>query len=143
MKHKFTLAALTAGALMMGAPAMADTVYLTVSGQTYEVDLLDNEFTADLKAQLPVTLVFENFKENERIAKLPQSIGPGEYTQSYDVKRSDVAYFVPWGVFCVFRVDYHTPQNLAPLGKISNEATIAIENSGSSEVLLSAEPPAQ
>lgn len=137
MKHKFAVSLVAS--LVLGANAMADTVYLTVNSHVYEVNLIDNEFARDLKDLLPVTLSFRNFGANERIADLDKRIGPSSYKQTYEVKRGDLAYYVPWGNLCVFRVSYHSPDDLAPLGSMSEEAIKAVESAGTG--VLSADRP--
>ncbi len=125
---KYKLACTLASSMVLGANAMADAVYLTVNSHVYEVVLLDNEYARDLKAMLPLSLSFKDFGKNERIAYLKESIGPSSYKESYEVKRGDLAYYVPWGNLCVFRVNYHSPYDLAPVGSMNEDALKAVES---------------
>lgn len=132
------LAAVTA--VLAQEDAMAANIQLTVQDKTYQVELYDSTAAQQLLQQLPLKLTFENFGRNERIAYLPHKLGISSYKESVQVKRGDLAYYVPWGNLCVFRVDYHSPDDLMVLGHMGEEAVKAVEQSGDSEVLLQLKP---
>lgn len=109
--------------------AAAETLSLQVDGRTYHIELHDSPEARLLKQALPLQLEFENFGRMERIAYLPQKLNISSWKKPVDVKRGALAYYVPWGNLCVFRVDYHSPNDLIVLGQLSEEAVQAVEKS--------------
>ena len=83
---------------------------------------------------LPLTLSFENFGSNERVAYLPKRLDMDSYDSHLSVKRGDMTYYVPWGNLAVFRKAYSSPSDLAPIGSMPENAISALEQSGDSEV---------
>ena len=83
---------------------------------------------------LPLSLNFENFGSNERIAYLPHKLDMNSYEEPISVKRGGMTYYVPWGNLAVFRKSFSCSADLAPLGAMSEEAISALEKSGSADV---------
>lgn len=119
-----------------GASAMADTLNLNIEGKTYQIELNASAEAQLLKAALPLKLEFEDFGRNERIAYLPHKLDIKSWKKPVEVKRGSLAYYVPWGNLCIFRVDYSSPNDLVLLGQMSEEAVRAVEKHGSGTLSL-------
>lgn len=136
--HKvWTLAAGLGLAALTGGNAMAQDIVMTVGERSFSVTLEDNVYAEEFLNSLPVTLTFEDFGRNERIAYLDEKLSVRSYRDSLQVKRGDLCYYVPWGNLCAFRVNYSSPNDLLRLGSMSEEALQALEGSGSSPVTFS------
>lgn len=116
---------------------MAQDLELKLNRTSYQITLEDSAQAQLLVEQLPLTLTFEDFGRNERIAYLPHKLDIAKWKQSAEVKRGDLAYYVPWGNLCVFRVNYHSPNDLVILGHMDEETVRAIESSADAEATLS------
>ena len=47
---------------------MSETIQVSVDGKSYPIEMADNADARTFLARLPMTLTFENFGRNERIA---------------------------------------------------------------------------
>ena len=114
---------------------MAQDVIMTIADTDYKVTVDENTQAGKLFLNsLPLTLSFENFGSNERIAYLPKRLDMDSYDSHLSVKRGDMTYYVPWGNLAVFRKAYSSPSDLAPIGSMPENAISALEQSGDSEV---------
>ncbi|HIV14905.1 MAG TPA: hypothetical protein IAB18_03195 [Candidatus Avisuccinivibrio pullicola] len=138
MLKVWMLAAGMALAALTGGSAMAQDIVMTVGERSFTVTLEDNAYAEEFLKELPVTLSFEDFGRNERIAYLDEKLSVRSYKEAVQVKRGDLCYYVPWGNLCAFRVNYSSPGDLLRLGSMSEEALRAIEGSGSSPVTFRA-----
>ena len=111
------LALLLAAGCAAGGESMAQDLELKLNGTSYQITLEDSAQAQLLVEQLPLTLTFEDFGRNERIAYLPHKL--------------DIA---KWNVF---RVNYHSPNDLVILGHMDEETVRAIESSADAEATLS------
>ncbi|MBU3826720.1 MAG: hypothetical protein IAA31_04425 [Candidatus Anaerobiospirillum merdipullorum] len=123
-------------AALYGGTAMATDLTLELNGKNYAITLYDSKEAQLLLAALPQTLEFENFGSMERVAYLDKKLPLASYKQTVEVKRGSLAYYVPWGNLCVFRKDYHSPNDLVLLGEMNEDTVKAIEGSGSASATL-------
>ena len=118
-----------------GSIAMAQDVIMTINDTEYVVTVDENTAAGKLFfLLLPLSLNFENFGSNERIAYLPHKLDMNSYEEPISVKRGGMTYYVPWGNLAVFRKSFSCSADLAPLGAMSEEAISALEKSGSADV---------
>ena len=118
-----------------GSIAMAQVVIMTINDTEYVVTVDENTAAGKLFLEvLPLSLNFENFGSNERIAYLPHKLDMNSYEEPISVKRGGMTYYVPWGNLAVFRKSFSCSADLAPLGAMSEEAISALEKSGSADV---------
>ncbi|WP_050778989.1 cyclophilin-like fold protein [Succinatimonas hippei] len=118
-----------------GSIAMAQDVIMTINDTKYVVTVDENTAAGKLFLEvLPLSLNFENFGSNERIAYLPHKLDMNSYEEPISVKRGGMTYYVPWGNLAVFRKSFSCSADLAPLGAMSEEAISALEKSGSADV---------
>lgn len=118
-----------------GSIAMAQDVIMTINDTEYVVTVDENTAAGKLFLEvLPLSLNFENFGSNERIAYLPHKLDMNSYEEPISVKRGGMTYYVPWGNLAVFRKSFSCSADLAPLGAMSEEAISALEKSGSADV---------
>ena len=54
--------------LLSSGTAMSETIQVSIDGKSYPVEMADNADARAFIARLPMTLTFENFGRNERIA---------------------------------------------------------------------------
>lgn len=118
-----------------GSIAMAQDVIMTINDTEYVVTVDENTAAGKLFLEvLPLSLNFENFGSNERIAYLPHKLDMNSYEEPISVKRGGMTYYVPWGNLAVFRKSFSCSADLAPLGAMSEEAISALEKSESADV---------
>lgn len=118
-----------------GSIAMAQDVIMTINDTEYVVTVDENTAAGKLFLEMfPLSLNFENFGSNERIAYLPHKLDMNSYEEPISVKRGGMTYYVPWGNLAVFRKSFSCSADLAPLGAMSEEAISALEKSGSADV---------
>ena len=112
-----------------GSIAMAQDVIMTINDTEYVVTVDENTAAGKLFLEvLPLSLNFENFGSNERIAYLPHKLDMNSYEEPISVKRGGMTYYVPWGNLAVFRKSFSCSADLAPLGAMSEEAISALKN---------------
>ena len=120
---------------LLGNAVMAQDVIMTIAGTDYVVTVDEKTQAGKLFLNsLPLTLSFENFGSNERIAYLPKKLDMRSYDKPLSVKRGDVTYYVPWGNLVVFRKSFSCGSDLAPIGSMQEDAISALEQSGSEDV---------
>ena len=120
---------------LLGNAVMAQDVIMTIAGTDYVVTVDEKTQAGKLFLNsLPLTLSFENFGSNERIAYLPKKLDMRSYDKPLSVKRGDVTYYVPWGNLAVFRKSFSCGSDLAPIGSMQEDAISALEQSGSEDV---------
>ena len=118
-----------------GSIAMAQDVIMNINDTEYVVTVDENTAAGKLFLEMfPLSLNFENFGSNERIAYLPHKLDMNSYEEPISVKRGGMTYYVPWGNLAVFRKSFSCSSDLAPLGAMSEEAISALEKSGSADV---------
>lgn len=125
-----------AACLGTALPAMSQDIEFVIEGRAYRAQLMDNDAAKHLATMLPLTLEFENFASNERIAMLPKRLKLGTAPVECHPLRGSLTYYIPWGNLALFRMDYRHSGDLTPLGTLSEEATKAVEESGSKPVTI-------
>lgn len=78
----------------------------------------DSPTVRDLATKLPLTLTFEDYSTNEKIAYLPRKLteeGSGTFGNEAP---GDIAYFAPWGNLIVYHGAYSYWPGLIRLGRI-------------------------
>lgn len=123
---------------LAGEAVMAATIEMVVDGKVYQVQLEDHATAQDFMSRLPMTLVFENFGQTERIAYLKNALKIGNAPTSTTPVVGDFAYYIPWGNVCVFIKDFRHSSDLVPMGKMSKEATEAVRKSAERTVTFRA-----
>ena len=106
----------------IGNEVMAQDVIMTIADTDYKVTVDENTQAGKLFLNsLPLTLI-------------PKRLDMDGYDSHLSVKRGDMTYYVPWGNLAVFRKAYSSPNDLAPIGSMPENAISALEQSGDSEV---------
>lgn len=133
-----TAAGAAAAALGVAGAAGAVELEMEVGGRTYAVTLADHPGTASLMAQLPITVTFEDYGANERIAYLKTPLATDGAPTSTKPKVGDITYYIPWGNLAVFVRPFRESNGLMPLGHLTPEALAAIQTSGDAKVVFRA-----
>lgn len=94
-------------------------VRMTFPGGEAVLELLDNPTARDLIAQLPLTLVFEDFAGEEKIAYPPGPLSTQGAPERYDPAPGDVTCYAPWGNLAIFYRDHGPSAGLIPLGRVA------------------------
>jgi hypothetical protein len=99
-------------------------VQFDVEGTVLEASLDDTQAARDLVAQLPLTLPFEDYGGNEKIAYPPEELSNDEPPVDANVETGDLAYYVPWGDIIVFYADGGPySESLIRLGRFDGDIT--------------------
>lgn len=116
---------------------MAETVQITIEDKSYPFKVADNVDAANFMKRLPVTVRFEDFGRNERVAYPSPRINAVGEPQAFDITPGTVAVYRPWGNIAVFRVTYPWDENLQLLGRVDEATLKAIVESGDKPVVIS------
>ena len=98
------------------------------------VRLIDNDATADLVSQLPVSLPFEDYRGFQRDAILDLELG--DAPSECDIFAGDFAYYAPWSHLTFFCEDFRYNNDLTPLGTIESGFEYLEEIDDGGEVLI-------
>lgn len=66
--HRLLASLLVCLGLLSSGTAMSETIQVSVDGKSYPIEMADNADARAFIGRLPMTLTFENFGRNERIA---------------------------------------------------------------------------
>ena len=72
----------------------------------------------DFLSMLPLTVMFEDYNDIEKIGYLPRKLHTEGSPASCDPSVGTFAYYVPWGNLSVFYHDFRHSDGLVPLGHI-------------------------
>lgn len=114
--------------------AMSETIQVSVDGKSYPIEMADNADARAFIARLPMTLTFENFGRNERIAYPKPALELEHAARHFKITRGTMIVYKPWGNIAIFLVDFPWSSDLADLGQISPEGLEAIRTSGDKPV---------
>ncbi len=95
-----------------------------------------NEGAAAFRKALPLTVVFENFGQNERIAYLNKKLENFKDNPHCTPVRGDLTYYVPWGNLAVFVKDFRYSENLLYITHLNQDLLEAIQKSQKSLVII-------
>lgn len=129
-------AALTFLLFFLGTSAMSSTLEMQIGGERYAIELQENDASTALLKRLPITLRFEDYGANERIAYLDEKLELGNAPRRCDPKVGDFTYYAPWGNLAVFVRDFRPSEGLVPLGHMDAKALRALQHSGNDPVTL-------
>lgn len=113
---------------------MSETIQVSVDGKSYPIEMADNADARAFIGRLPMTLTFENFGRNERIAYPKPALELKRATRHFKITRGTMTVYKPWGNIAIFLVDSPWSSDLADLGQISPEGLEAIRTSGDKPV---------
>lgn len=113
---------------------MSETIQVSVDGKSYPIEMADNADARAFIARLPMTLTFENFGRNERIAYPKPALELEHAARHFKITRGTMTVYKPWGNIAIFLVDFPWSSDLADLGQISPEGLEAIRTSGDKPV---------
>lgn len=120
--------------LLSSGTAMSETIQVSVDGKSYPIEMADNADARAFIGRLPMTLTFENFGRNERIAYPKPALELKRATRHFKITRGTMTVYKPWGNIAIFLVDSPWSSDLADLGQISPEGLEAIRTSGDKPV---------
>ena len=113
---------------------MSETIQVSVDGKSYPIEMADNANARAFIGRLPMTLTFENFGRNERIAYPKPAPELERAARHFKITRGTMTVYKPWGNIAIFLVDFPWSSDLADLGHISSEGLEAIRKSGDKPV---------
>lgn len=120
--------------LLSSGTAMSETIQVSIDGKSYPVEMADNADARAFIARLPMTLTFENFGRNERIAYPKPALELERSARHFEITRGTMTVYKPWGNIAIFLVEFPWNSDLADLGQISPESLEAIRTSGDTPV---------
>ncbi|AQW32752.1 cyclophilin-like fold protein (plasmid) [Ralstonia syzygii subsp. celebesensis] len=91
---------------------------LTISGKAITAALNDSAAARDFAAQLPLTLVLEDYAATEKIAYLPRKLSTADAPNGFTPTAGDVTYYAPWGNLAIFYKGFRYSEGLVSLGRI-------------------------
>lgn len=132
--HRLLASLLVCLGLLSSGTAMSETIQVSVDGKSYPIEMADNADARAFIGRLPMTLTFENFGRNERIAYPKPALELKRATRHFKITRGTMTVYKPWGNIAIFLVDSPWSSDLADLGQISPEGLEAIRTSGNKPV---------
>ncbi|WP_028402198.1 cyclophilin-like fold protein [Ectobacillus panaciterrae] len=93
-------------------------VKLTFNNEKVIVELYDNPTSRDFLDQLPLTVIFKDYANTEKISVLDKRLTTKDAPSGSDPSVGDFAYFSPWGNITLFYGDHGFSNGLIKLGKI-------------------------
>ena len=93
---------------------------ITIDNQTLHATLTDSATTRDFVAQLPLTLLLEDYAATEKIATLPSRLTRKGAPSGMVPNKGDIAFYVPWGNIALFYQDFSYSHGLIKLGEITH-----------------------
>jgi hypothetical protein len=72
-------------------------IKITISDTMVTAQLADNATARDLAAQLPLTLIFKDFNQLEKVARLPRRLSMEGAPAGADPDVGDIGYYAPSG----------------------------------------------
>lgn len=113
---------------------MSKTIQVSIDGKSYPVEMADNADARAFIARPPMTLTFENFGRNERIAYPKPALELERSARHFEITRGTMTVYKPWGNIAIFLVEFPWSSDLADLGQNSPEGLEAIRTSGDNPV---------
>lgn len=95
-------------------------IRLTVNGKTLSATLYDNPSARDFVAQLPLTLMFEDYAATEKVAYPPKKLSTAGAPAGFDPSAGDITYYAPWGNLAIFHKDFSYSSGLISLGRLDS-----------------------
>lgn len=132
--HRLLASLLFCLGLLSSGTAMSETIQVSVDGKSYPIEMADNTDARAFIGRLPMTLTFENFGRNERIAYPKPALELERAVRHFKITRGTMTVYKPWGNIAIFLVDFPWSSDLADLGQISPEGLEAIRTSGDKPV---------
>lgn len=83
--------------LLSSGTAMSETIQVSIDGKSYPVEMADNADARAFIARLPMTLTFENFGRNERIAYPKPALELERSARHFEITRGTMTVYKPWG----------------------------------------------
>lgn len=93
-------------------------IRLIFSGHTLTAKLDDHPSARDFLAQLPLTLVLEDYAATEKIANLPRRLTVQSAPAGFKPSAGDITYYAPWGNLAIFHKDFRYSDGLISLGRL-------------------------
>ncbi len=105
-------------------PQISEECKIRLSWEDKEVIIaMENNKTADdFLSKLPMTVVFENYNNTEKIAYLDNELIEDEEAAGCEPKIGTFALYAPWGNLALFYRDWSYSDDLVPLGSIESGA---------------------
>ena len=85
--------------LLSSGTAMSETIQVSINGKSYPVEMADNADARAFIARLPMTLTFENFGRNERIAYPKPALELERSARHFEITRGSMFVYKPCGNF--------------------------------------------
>ena len=82
--------------LLSSGTAMSETIQVSIDGKSYPVEMADNADARAFIARLPMTLTFENFGRNERIAYPKPALELERSARHFEITRGTMTVYKPW-----------------------------------------------
>ncbi|MDO5116670.1 MAG: cyclophilin-like fold protein [Synergistaceae bacterium] len=123
MKAILALVCMTAlFAAISAAEAAPRRIRLSFDGREALVELYDNATAESLEKMLPLTLDFEDFAGEEKIAYTPEKLSTAGMPESYAPKAGEMTVYAPWGNIAIFYKEHGASRGLVPLGRFISGA---------------------
>lgn len=116
---------------------MAETIHVTIADKTYPLVLADNIDAKNFIKRLPFSVPFENFGTKERVAYPQPRLNAEPSVRRFEIPKGTVTIYKPWGTIAVFLVDFDWHEDLALLGKLTDDGLQALRSSGDLPVTFS------
>lgn len=81
--------------LLSSGTAMSETIQVSIDGKSYPVEMADNADARAFIARLPMTLTFENFGRNERIAYPKPALELERSALHFEITRGTMTVYKP------------------------------------------------
>lgn len=96
-------------------------VSLAVAGRTIEATLNNTPPAQQLLGQLPLTLSFNDFHSQEKLAKLPQPLTMTGVPDSSGAAAGDIGYYAPDQVLVLYYADVAEYPGIVRLGQVAQD----------------------
>ena len=90
-------------------------ISVKANGKTTVFELNNSPAARDLYAQLPLSIIVENYGNNEKIFYPPEKLNISD-TPKADAQAGSLAYYAPWGDVVMFYVRFGSAAGLYELG---------------------------
>ena len=90
-------------------------ISVKANGKTTVFELNNSPVARDLYAQLPLSIIVENYGNNEKIFYPPEKLNISD-TPKADAQAGSLAYYAPWGDVVMFYVRFGSAAGLYELG---------------------------
>ena len=90
----------------------------------------------DFLKLLPQNFNMEDFNSTEKISYLKNKLDISNMPSSFDPSTGDIAYYGPWGNFCIFYKDFRLSQSLYPIGKVTKGIELLSEKTSDFQITI-------